>query len=460
MKLAKLSLAAMVVAGLASSSFAADNLADAFKNGKVKGELKAWYFDKDTNEAQGSTRTLNGKTFAYDGKEDIADFAVELNYVTDSLYGFRFGATFQGVATPFASDESKILYNDSQYGPGAVLSEVYLGYAIGKTDIKVGRQYISTPLVGGSASRIYKESFEGATIVNTDLPQTTLVAGYVSKFQGRTGTISAGAQDDGAPTFKKAAVFGVATPGTTSLAFDGAYTGLVINKSITNLTLTAQYAVVNDVADLANASVYYTEANYVLPVAGFKLGFDANVRGSRTGNALDNSQLEGDYYAGRISISELAGFGASFAAGTTSGDQAVIAGMGNGPTSYTSTMIRGTSTRMGADTDSYLAQVTYDFGKVGVTGLTAVAQYGWTEQGKFKSKTNASGFTATSDDYTNTAFGLTYDVQAASLKGLTIGLQYETQTRDRTAYNATTGVQGATTSLDTDELWFKAGYKF
>ena len=41
MKLAKLSLAAIVVAGLASSSFAADTLADAFKNGTVNGELKA-----------------------------------------------------------------------------------------------------------------------------------------------------------------------------------------------------------------------------------------------------------------------------------------------------------------------------------------------------------------------------------------------------------------------------------
>ncbi len=39
MKLAKLSLAAMVDAGLASSSFAADTLADAFKNGKVSEEL-------------------------------------------------------------------------------------------------------------------------------------------------------------------------------------------------------------------------------------------------------------------------------------------------------------------------------------------------------------------------------------------------------------------------------------
>ena len=55
MKLAKLSLVAMVVAGLASSSFAADTLADAFKNGKVNGELKAWYFDKDNGATSGTT---------------------------------------------------------------------------------------------------------------------------------------------------------------------------------------------------------------------------------------------------------------------------------------------------------------------------------------------------------------------------------------------------------------------
>ena len=57
MKLAKLSLAAMVVAGLASSSFAADTLADAFKNGKVSGELRAWYFDREGSPTADPTKT-------------------------------------------------------------------------------------------------------------------------------------------------------------------------------------------------------------------------------------------------------------------------------------------------------------------------------------------------------------------------------------------------------------------
>ena len=67
MKLAKLSLAAMVVAGLASSSFAeSTTLEDAFKNGKVNGELRAWYFNRDTGTAT----------------ENIFNTGVDLTYVT------------------------------------------------------------------------------------------------------------------------------------------------------------------------------------------------------------------------------------------------------------------------------------------------------------------------------------------------------------------------------------------
>ena len=432
MKFAKLSLAAMVVAGLASSSFAADTLADAFKNGKVNGELKAWYFDKTVE----NTKQNN---------ENITNFAVELGYVTDSFYGLRLGTTFQGNATPFADGDNlntaagqeKYMFRNDQYASGAVLSEVYLGYKLGKTDVKIGRQYISTPLVGGSGSRIYKESFQGVTLVNTDLPQTTLVAGYVNKFQGRTGALNEVADFGSAPKFTNKANFGSAG----EQVFDDAYTFAVINKSISNLTLTAQYAAVTDVANLDDVDVYYTEANYVLPMNGFKLGFDANFRGSKTGNKLDGLDLEGHYLAARISVSELAGFGASFAAATTDNTDKTIQGMGNGPTSYTSTFIRGTSTRMGANTDSYLFAATYDFSKVGVAGLTALAQYGWTEQGTVA---NVKG-----TDYTNKIAGVVYAVPA--VKGLTTSLHYETQEADN---------KQTTVKTDTDELWFKAGYKF
>ena len=426
MKLAKLSLAAIVVAGLTSSSFAADTLADAFKNGKVGGELRAWYFDRD-----------NGTT----AHESIINGGISLNYVTDSFYGFRLGATVQSNYTPFADDAEKNLYKGDMYGNGAIFSEAYLGYAIGKTDIKIGRQYITSPLVSGSGSRMIKESFEGAVITNTDLPQTTLVAGYVDKFEGRTSTLASsevGSVGKFTNTFALSTGKGAAISKAT---IDGAYTAAVINKSINGLTLTGQYAFANDVANVGDVSLYHAEANYVLPMNGFKLGFDANFRGSKTGNKLDGLDLEGHYLAARISVSELAGFGASFAAATTDNTDKTIQGMGNGPTSYTSTFIRGTSTRMGANTDSYLFAATYDFSKVGVAGLTALAQYGWTEQGTVA---NVKG-----TDYTNKIAGVVYAVPA--VKGLTTSLHYETQEADN---------KQTTVKTDTDELWFKAGYKF
>jgi imipenem/basic amino acid-specific outer membrane pore len=428
MKLAKLSLAAMVVAGLASSSFAADTLADAFKNGKVSGELKAWYFDQSADQSNGRMNNAN-----------ITTLGANLGYVTDAFYGFTFGATFQGAGNAGSAETSaKSVFKNDEYTGGGVLSEAYVAYTLSKTTVKVGRQYIDTPLVSGSGSRMFKEAFEGAVIINTDLPQTVLIAGYVDKFQGRTSAITSGTVTTGdAPKFRNSAAFTGATQSGLVASFDDGYTLGVINSSITNLKLTAQYALVTNVADLDDVDVYYTEANYVLPLSGFKLGFDANFRGSKTGNALDALNFEGHYTAGRISLSELAGFGALFAYGTTSKSDSVIAGMGNGPTSYTSTMIRGTSKVMGKDTDSYLFQASYDFSKLGVAGLSAIAQYGWTDQG------NAAG----NVDFKNIAGGLTYVVPA--LKGLTTSLQYETQEKDSNGAKA-----------DTDELWFKAGYKF
>ncbi|WNY98131.1 OprD family outer membrane porin [Sulfurospirillum sp. 'SP'] len=453
MKLAKLSLAAMVVAGLASSSFAADTLADAFKNGKVNGELRAWYWDRDTNEVAATTAA--GK-----GNADIFNAAVILNYVTDSLYGFYFGATAASNYAPFADKEAKQLFSKDEYGSGAVFSELYLGYKIGKTDAKVGRQYISTPLVGGSSSRIVKESFEGATIVNTDLPQTTLVGGYVSKFQGRTTNIAgtnASSTDSDIGEFRKAAS---TTAGSTKFAtgpsipseatFDGAYTIGAINKSVTGLTLTAQYALANDVLAKGDIDLYYTEANYLLPLSNFKLGFDVVYRGSKVDDTI-SSNFDGTYAGARVSIKELAGFGSSFAYGTTSKNDDVIAGFGGGPSTYTGTLMRASGSTLGANTDSLRFDVTYDFSKIGVAGLTAIASYAQAKQDYVAGVFKASE--ANDLKYTSYAGGVTYDV--AALKGLSLALMYETQEKE------TRPVSGAaTTSQDTDEFRFMANYKF
>lgn len=451
MKLVKLSVAAFVVAGLASSSFAADTLADAFKNGKVTGELKAWYFDRDTDDKNDGTLAK--------GDADIFSTGVMLSYVTDSLYGLSLGTTFQGNYAPFANSDAKNLYGTDMYGSGAVLSEAYVTYTLGKTTAKVGRQFLASPLVSSSSSRMIKEAFQAAVLINTDIPNTTLVAGYSDKFQGRTSDYdrSVDGSDSQMPSFKKEAVFYGAGTSRGSLGspagasnvfgFDGAYTAAVINKSITNVTLTGQYLFVNDVEGTngGDANVFYAEGNYALPLSSMKLLLDATYRGSRTSNAtFDSFHAEGDMYQGRVGFSELAGFKASFAYSTVSDDQSVLLGAGNGPTTYTAPLLKGAEATSGAGTDAYKVEVGYDFSKVGVAGLKALAQYVRIDQDKVT--TVVLNGVAVDTESTYFEGQISYDLP--TIKGLTLSLEYED------------GKVEAASTKNTSDMRFRANYKF
>ena len=456
MKLAKLSLVAMVVAGLASSSFAADTLADAFKNGKVTGELRAWYFDRDTDDSNKATYTVSDIA---KGNADLFSTGVMLSYVTDSLYGLSFGATFQSSYAPFADNDAKNLYGTDMYGSGAVLSEAYVVYTLGKTTAKVGRQFIASPLVNSSGSRMIKEAFQAAVLINTDLPNTTLVAGYSDKFQGRTSDYdrSMPGADSEMPSFKKEAVFYGAGTSRGSLGspagasnvfgFDGAYTAAAINKSIPNLTLTGQYLFVNAVEGTngGDANVFYAEGNYVVPLSNMKLLIDATYRGSRTSNAtFDSFHAEGDMYQGRVGFSELAGFNASFAYSTVSSDQSVLLGAGNGPTTYTAPLIKGAEVTSGAGTDAYKVEVGYDFTKVGVPGLKVLGQYVKIDQDKVTTIVLNGVNVDTKSTFLEGQ--IAYDLP--SVKGLTLSLEYED------------GKVETASTKNSNELRFRANYKF
>lgn len=430
-RLTKVFLTALPVLFLASYSFGADTLADAFKNGKFKGELKAYYFDKDVENAPTKS-------------DHILDTAAVLNFVTDKFYGFSLGQTFVAIGSPAASTQAKTVFKSDMYGPGAVLSEAYLGYDIANTGIKLGRQYISTPLIAGSGSRIMKESFQGVTIVNKDLPDTTLTAGYVDKFQGRTSTVMGDADDD-APDFDNKLIF-YGVSGSKAYEFSDAYTIALTNKSVPNLTLTGQYAVVNDTlihGAESDVDIYYLEGEYDFLYGDFNIKFAGNYRGSQDDS--DINPYDGNYTAGKISIKSKSGYGLSFAAATTSDDN-VISGLGNGAGTYTGTLIRASSATLTAGTDTYKLDLNYDLSKVGLAGVKGVLQYGWSKQDRVR---NA----ATNSDYTSYAAGLYYAIPI--LDGLSLSVEYETQEVEKTTYST-----GAKTSVDTDELWCKAIYKF
>jgi len=369
MKLAKLSLAAMVVAGLASSSFAADTLADAFKQGSVTGELKAYYFDRDYDS---------------DGHENLLTTGLLLNYKTASFYGFGLNFTGQASASPFASSDEKALFAGDEYGSGAVLSEAYLSYSVGKTTALVGRMFLDTPLVASSGSRMTKQAFEGAALINTDLPGTTLIAGYVQKFQARTDG------DGNIGKFSKTMGTGSGYPentlgdifeannidGNPSLYVDGgAFTLVAINKSITGLTLTAAYAQANDVKNFDSGisidavRIAYGEAAYAGAAGKFTYGLAAqyyynNLSGVSAPSAVIPGLISGLDSNNLWGVKASVGYDAfgAYAAYTKVNDEengiGVISGLGGGADlAYTGSPINSSS--YANDTKAYKVGLTY-----------------------------------------------------------------------------------------------------
>ncbi|MGA1933532.1 OprD family outer membrane porin [Arcobacter sp. YIC-464] len=326
-KITKLSMAACL---LLTSSVFADTLEEAFSNSKIKGEIKAQYFDKQSPA---------------DGKNDnIFVTGGNINIVTGSFYGLHAGVTFQASHVVDRSIEGTNDFASTMDASGAVMSESYLAYTLNNTTLKVGRQYISTPLVAGSGSRMIKESFEGVTLTNTDLTDTTVVAGYVSKFQGRTD--------------------GSEKPGEFDKYEDGAYTLYVKNNSIENLTLQGQYLDVDGATANTDKNALYVDGVYDAKIAKVSLQV---IDSKNESNAKSDGRLYGAKISGNIGMVNLTGLYTS-----TTDDGDVFVGAGNGADSgYTALPVHGGSVTYKANTDTMVAVAATQ-----LAGATVVAYIG------------------------------------------------------------------------------------
>jgi hypothetical protein len=186
MKKATLSIvAASTVASI--GSFAADDLASAFKEGKASGQIRAFYINRDYTFAD-STGTSSTDNKALD--RDGLAVGGKLSYETAPLYGISAGAVFYTTnamdsASPVASkNDTTIFGRDPVSGNRkntTYLGQAYLQGQYGKTLVKVGRQQLDTPLAGSDDARMLPTLFEAAVVINSDIKDTTLIGSYVSK---------------------------------------------------------------------------------------------------------------------------------------------------------------------------------------------------------------------------------------------------------------------------------------
>ncbi|MCD8213809.1 MAG: OprD family outer membrane porin [Campylobacter sp.] len=440
----KMSLTALLALGLwGGVANAADSLVEALKGGTPSVELRAWYYMN--NAANSSNNVYNHK-----GSIGMLNLGAWLGYVTDEFYGFSLGALVQSNFSPWASDRQKDYYAADLYGSGAVFSELYLKYNLSNTQIKVGRQFIDTPLLGGSDARMVWESFQGVTIDSKDIPDTRLFAAYIDKFQGRTTygmDRSINKHDSDIGKFgKRFNLSAGGIMGQNSLGFygvmDDVYSVLVENKSIENFRFMAQYTLANDyntglsssyngnAAGRVNATgdihMLWAEAEYKVPFESFALSFYLNLIASRTSSALDQFESEGEFWLGKIGIQNLNGFIIDFAYSTTGKNDNVVYGVGWGPHTYMGTPYFGSGPAVSRNTDSYSVSVMYDMSKIGINGLRL-----WTMYGVHKQDNNDLAKYSYGDVKTQRAhISLDYKVPAANGLRVRLGYEQEKLTKD------------------------------
>lgn len=341
-RITKLSLVtALSLSSLVTIANANESLADAFTNGKIKGEIKSVY--------------SNSNFLGNSKSDDIATVGGSLGYRTADFYGLTAGATFQA-SHVISEDNNNNIFASDLDASGAVLSEAYLEYKLLNTSAKAGRQFIYTPLVstaidGKSSESLVKDSFEAYMLTNTDIADTVLVAAYVDKYQAKATSGNIGSFEQ---------------------YQDGAYTFYVKNNSIENLELQAQYLKVNAITANSDMQDLYFQADY-------KIGNQTISAQYLTTNndSTEDGELFGLKATGPLGISNLA-YIVAFNSSTKDGDINLGAGAGTTDTAFTAMPVNGGGVPSRANTDTLVGGII-----IPIFDLTTVAYAGnsWSNGG-------------------------------------------------------------------------------
>lgn len=466
----KLSIATALLLGTVVSAIAADDLASAFKEGKLDGRLRTQFFNTiwDDNSATGKD-AANGTGLAVGGS---------LIYKTAPLYGFSVGAGFYTTQNPggitgendgagattskdlFSRDshyEGNTKVNDP-YGDGfSVLAQSYLEYGIEKSKLKGGRFLMTNPWITPNDTKMIPIAVEGAQVVSNDVSNTAIQFDYAHKFKERGMTYFGNMAD------------GLDVPNPIRLQYDTHYNPSskeenddapdimvagIKNKSIDGLELQAWGMHWNDLIDQMRL-----EANYAFEAGDVILGlgglymqqFDQGagdfikplINNGDNDNSIDTSLLAlratADYRALRFLVSM----------SQTSEDGDFIAGWRGFPTyDYTRSM---TITDWNANTKAYKGLVDYDFNAL-VSGLKSSLSYSYYDRDTSKKPYAA----ATNRDFQNGDthqwnLDVIYSL-AGSFKGTEFKARFMDQNNDTT--------QAAPKETSNKEIRLEANYRF
>ncbi len=173
------------------------------------------------------------------------------------------------------------------------ITQAYLTYGFGNTSIKVGRQTLPmtlSPFAYSEGWQVFKNTMEAALVVNTDLPDTTLLYAAVGRANSSIGNLG---------NFDK-------------INENGSVVHLVTaqNKSIEGLTLTGSYYLAPDFTPTDDFSIIWGDAKF--KISDYTIALQGGTLGGITG--ADDTNAFGAKIAGNFGM-----FNASVAYSTVDG---------------------------------------------------------------------------------------------------------------------------------------------
>ena len=116
-----------------------------------------------------------------------------IDYMTPVMSGFSAAAAVYGtygfnIHDQSLEDDFRNGIGTSRYDPSlqgyrgdnyAFIGQAYLNYKMDNTTFKAGRMRLDTPLADADDARMLPNLFEAALVTNSDIENTTLIAGHV-----------------------------------------------------------------------------------------------------------------------------------------------------------------------------------------------------------------------------------------------------------------------------------------
>jgi len=165
----RIALSAITVGFLGSFSLqAADDLSSMFSEGKMSGQIRAFYIDREYQGGSGADTHRNSMVLGGHIKFETADYK-GLSLGT-SLYTTNDIAGAIGYGNGVEQDPSLLGTGKESY---SILGEAYINYDMSslgtKTIAKLGYQRYDTPMMGSDDARMLPNTFEAYKFTNKDI---------------------------------------------------------------------------------------------------------------------------------------------------------------------------------------------------------------------------------------------------------------------------------------------------